>query len=253
MSGGHHGGHVLIHAAGRLHAVAPECKLAATLVFVFAVVATPADQYWAFGAHAALVTATARWARVPLAFVVRRLVIEVPFVLFAVLLPIVGQGERVAVLGVSLSTAGLLAAWSIVVKGTLGVAATIVLAAATPVPQILAGLERLRVPRTLVAIAGFMVRYGALLADDVRRMHIARLSRAHDPRWIWQVTPFASSIGSLFVRSYERGERVYLAMESRGYVGTMPEQDGAASKRDWALALVIPALAWLMAIGALAR
>ena len=98
-------------------------------------------------------------------------------------------------------------------------AASIVLAATTPVAELLRGLERLRVPRVLVAIAGFMVRYLDVIAGEVRRMRVARLSRGHDPRWIWQARAVAASAGTLFIRSYERGERVHLAMLSRGYAG----------------------------------
>ena len=74
-------------------------------------------------------------------------------------LPLVGQGERVEVLGVALSVEGLWAAWNIVAKGTLGVATSVILAATTPVPELLRGLERLRLPAAFTTIAGFMVRY----------------------------------------------------------------------------------------------
>ena len=136
-------------------------------------------------------------------------------------------------LGVSLSEPGLWAAWGIIAKGTLGVATTIVLASTTPVPQLIAGFERLRVPRTLTAIMAFMIRYGDVVTDEMRRMRIARESRGRQARWLWQARAAASSAGALFVRSYERGERVYLAMESRGYTGSMPSLD----RRDgWRLA-----------------
>ena len=101
--------------------------------------------------------------------------------------------------------------------------AAILLAATTPVTEILTGLERLRVPKVLTAIAGFMVRYLDVIVGDAGRMRTARLSRGDNPRWIWQARAFASSAGLLFVRSYERGEQVHLAMISRGYDGTMPE------------------------------
>ena len=65
-----------------------------------------------------------------------------------------------------------------------------------------------------------MVRYGDVITGEMRRMKIARESRGYDPRWIWQAKAVARSAGALFVRSYERGERVYLAMASRGYAGT---------------------------------
>ena len=86
--------------------------------------------------------------------------------------------------------------------------------------DLLVGLERLRVPIQLVQIMGFMVRYLDVVTDELRRMRTARESRgftARDPRQ-WPVV--ARSAGALFIRSFERGERVHLAMISRGYDGT---------------------------------
>jgi cobalt/nickel transport system permease protein len=246
VGGGHR--HLLIHEPGPLHRLPAQCKLAATVLFVFAVVATPREQFWAFGVQAGLVLLAAVIGRVPILSVVRRLVIEVPFLVFAVLLPIVGRGPRVEVLGVNLSEAGLWAAWNIVIKGTIGVAASIVLASTTTIPQILDGLERLRVPRVIVAITAFMIRYGDVISDEVRRLSIARQSRGGRGGRFGQVRVLASTAGSLFVRSYERGERVYLAMESRGYAGTMPVRGGAAPRGAWAMCLLWPAAAALVAI-----
>jgi cobalt/nickel transport system permease protein len=244
------GGAHPLHLPGTspLHRARPQCKIAASLLFVLAVVATPREAIWAYGLYALLVAAVARLGRVPLPFLASRLVVELPFLLFAVFLPLVGQGRRVEVLGLSLATEGLWAAWNIVVKGTLGVAASVVVAATTPVPELLRGLERLRLPRAFTTIAGFMVRYADVIADEVRRMRIARVSRGHDPRWIWQARAVAASAGTLFIRSYERGERVYLAMVSRGYAGSMPVlQELAASRREWLAALSLPAAAALVA------
>jgi cobalt/nickel transport system permease protein len=165
-------------------------------------------------------------------------------VVFAVFLPLVGQGSRVEVLGLSLALDGLWAAWNILVKGTLGVAATVVMAATTPVPEILHGLERLRLPKAFTMIAGFMIRYADVIAGEAGRMRIARVSRGYDPRWIWQARALASSAGTLFIRSYERGERVHLAMISRGFTGSMPVLDElAATRAQWLAALAVPGLA----------
>lgn len=212
-------------------------------MFILAVVATPREAFWAYGCYALLLAGLARFGQVSLWFVARRLVIEVPFVAFALFLPFVGQGERVEVVGLSLSVAGLWGAWNILAKGTLGVAATVIMAATTPVPEILHGLERLRMPRVFTAIAGFMVRYADVVTAEMRRMSVARASRGYDPRWIWQAKALASSAGALFIRSYERGERVYLAMLSRGFDGSLPVlAEQAASRREWALSLALPAL-----------
>jgi cobalt/nickel transport system permease protein len=241
VSTGHR--HLFLPGAGPLHRLAPQCKLAATVLFIFAVVSTPREQIWAFGLEAALVAGVATIGRVPIAFIARRLVIEVPFLAFALLMPFVGEGSRVDVVGLQLSEAGLWAAWNIVIKGTLGVAATVVMAATTPVPHILAGLERLRMPRLVVAVMSFMVRYGDVVGGEMRRMKIARESRGDNPRFIWQARAVAQSTGALFVRSYERGERVYLAMESRGYTGSMPARESRPAMSAWVVCLALPALA----------
>jgi cobalt/nickel transport system permease protein len=237
--------------ASPLHRAPPQCKITASLLFVLAVVATPREAVWAYGLYALLLAGLARVAGVPLPLLARRLVIELPFLLFAVLLPVVGQGERVEVLGVPLAREGLWAAWNILVKGTLGVTASLLVAATTPVPELLRGLERLRLPRAFTTVAGFMVRYADVIADELRRMRVARLSRGYDPRWIWQARAVAATAGALFIRSYERGERVYLAMVSRGYAGSMPVLDElAASRRQWLAALTVPATAALVAAAA---
>jgi cobalt/nickel transport system permease protein len=242
-------GHALyLPGTSPLHRAPPQCKLAATVLFVLAVVATPREAFWAFGVYAVALIVLAGVAGLPLPTLARRLVIELPFLLFAVFLPLVGQGERVEVLGVSLAVEGLWAAWNIVAKGTLGVGTSVVLAATTPVPELLRGLERLRLPSAFTTVAGFMVRYLDVITDEVRRMRIARLSRGYDPRWIWQARAVAASAGTLFIRSYERGERVYLAMVSRGYAGSMPVLgDLAATRGQWLAALALPAAAALVA------
>ena len=254
MGGGSAHTHVFfVHADSGVHRLAPECKLAATVLFIFAVVATPKEAIWAFALDALIIVTIALLARVPLGRLARRLVIELPFLAFAVFLPFVGRGPYVEVGFLTLSEAGLWGAWNIVVKGTIGVAASCLLTATTPVPELLRALERLRVPRPIVGIASFMVRYGEVLAGDVRRMRIARLSRADDPRWLWQVAGVARTAGALFVRSYERGERVYVAMLARGYGFAPAIAEGASSDRQsWAKALIAPAAAGVICAVAVA-
>jgi cobalt/nickel transport system permease protein len=222
----------------------PECKVAAAFLFVCAVVATPREALWAYAGYSVMLAVVALVARVTPGFVVRRLVIEVPFLLFALFLPLLAGGPRAEVLGISLSESGLWAAWNIVAKATLGLATTILLGATTTVADILRGLERLHMPRVIVGIAHFMVRYADLIMGEMKRMKIARESRGYNAGWIWHARAVASSIGALFVRSYERGERVYLAMVSRGYNGAVPEMDDRApTTLEWSLALMLPMVA----------
>ena len=255
MGGGHAGLDALrVDATSPVHRLAPEIKIAATVAFVFGVVATPREAVWAFVVDAVVVLAVIVAARLPGGLVARRMRIEIPFLAFAAFMPFTGGGPRLDGFWLSLSEPGLWAAWNIVVKGTLGVAASVVLAATTPVADLLRGLDRLHVPRVVTAIAGFMIRYLAIVTGEAHRMHVARQSRGYDPRWLWQARGVAATAGTLFVRSYERGERVYLAMLARGYDGTMPPalDDGAPATSQWLAGATVPLAAWGAAMTALA-
>ncbi|MFJ6195473.1 cobalt ECF transporter T component CbiQ [Micromonospora sp. NPDC092111] len=239
--------HVLYRdTSSPVHRLAPEVKIVAMVLFTVAVVATPREAFWAFGGYALLVAAVAGLARVGPRWLLLRATIELPFVLFAVALPFLGAGERVDVAGLSLSVDGLYGAWNIVAKGTLGVLASLLLAATTTTRDLIVGLDRLRCPQILTQIATFMLRYLDVLVGEARRMRVARVSRGDDPRFLWQLRGFAAGVGALFLRAFERGERVYLAMVSRGYTGRMPtvwQGAGAATAGQWVAAATVPVVA----------
>jgi cobalt/nickel transport system permease protein len=101
-----------------------------------------------------------------------------------------------------------------------------------------------------VQIMTFMVRYADVVTDEMRRMHVARVSRGFAARDVRHLPVLARSLAALFIRSYERGERVHLAMISRGYTGRMPLATAAATPRDWSLAMTLPAVATGVALTA---
>ncbi len=222
MGSGH--GHLLhYHEHSALHRARPEVKLVALLVFTLVVVATPPNAFWAFVAYTVLLAGAVSASRVPPSYLLVRMVIELPFVVFALLLPFVSSGPRTEVLGVSVSEPGLVAGLALLVKGSLGVAAALLLAATTEAHHVVRGLERLRLPSQLVQIMAFMVRYLDVVGSDLARMRVALASRgfqARDPRH-WPMV--AHALGALFIRSYERGERVHVAMLSRGHTLAGPE------------------------------
>jgi cobalt/nickel transport system permease protein len=196
----------------------------ALLGFVLVVVATPDDRYALFAGYLALLAVVIGVSRVPLTYLLPRMVVEAPFLVFALVMPFVSHGPRVDVLGLSVSEPGLVAAAGLVIKGTLGVLASLTLAATTEPTDLLRGLERLRLPAQLVQIMGFMIRYLDVVTAEVARMRIALASRgftARNPRH-WPVV--ARSLGALFIRSYERGERVHLAMLARGLVSAPTDE-----------------------------
>lgn len=222
MGAGH--GHKLhFHGHSPVHRAPAHLKILALLGFMVVVVATPRDAYLAFAAYLAVIVIVVGVSRVPPTYILKRTVVELPFVVFAVLLPFVATGPQTEVLGVSVSQSGLEAGVALLVKGTLGVLASLTLAATTEPQDLLAGLERLRLPQQLVQIMAFMVRYLDVVTDEMRRMRIAREARGFDARNPRHWPVLARSAGALFIRSYERGERVHLAMLSRGYTGRMPK------------------------------
>ncbi|MFN8194513.1 MAG: cobalt ECF transporter T component CbiQ [Nocardioidaceae bacterium] len=221
--GAGHGHRLFYHGHSPLHRAPGHLKLVALLAFMLLVVATPRTWFPAFGGYLAALLVVVAVSRVPVGYLLRRLVVELPFVVFAVLMPFVATGPRVDVLGLELSRSGLLAAWALLAKGTLGVLASLTLAATTEPDEVLRGLQRLRMPSLVVQIMGLMIRYLDVVTAELGRMLVALRSRGCDPRSPRHWPTLARSLGALFVRSYERGERVHLAMLSRGYTGTMPD------------------------------
>lgn len=245
------------HGESVVHRLPAEVKIIGLVTFVVAVVATPRETLWPYAGYAVIVVAVWRLAHLPLRWALPRMLIEAPFLVLALLLPFTAGGERIHLAGLSLSVAGLYAAWALVAKGTLGVAAALTVAATTPAAQLPAALSRLGAPAVITSVLVLMIRYVDLLAAEAGRMRTARISRGDSPRALHQAGAIATSIGALFLRAYERGERVYVAMLSRGFDGNTPDLAavGAAPKataRQWALALLpaagavaVTALAWV--------
>jgi cobalt/nickel transport system permease protein len=232
------------HGHSDIHLLAPEVKVAATFIFVLIVAFTPPRAVFAFVGYAVILAAVVGRAGLPPRFVFSRLLVIAPFIGFALFLPFVAGGPQMEVIGVSLSQSGLWSMFAIVVKASIGATASIVLSGTTEQFAILTGLERLRVPKVMVSIAAFMLRYLELIADDFARVRTAMSARLHEPRWLSDARPMASAAGALFVRSYERGERIHSAMLGRGFTGTMPDlRADAAPVSDWLAASVVPAAA----------
>lgn len=221
-----------------VHDVPAHVKLVAVVCFVLVVVATPGTWYPAFAAYLLILAAVAGAARLSIGFVLPRLAVELPFVIFALLLPFVARGPRIDILGISVSEPGLLAGTALLMKATLSVIASIVFASTTSPREMVRGLERLRLPQILVQILTFMLRYLDVVGGELKRMRIARESRAFTARHLGHLRILGHAAGSLFIRSYERGERVHLAMLSRGYTGRLPPTE----------TLPVPASTWLRAL-----
>jgi len=149
----------------------------------------------------------------------------IPFVLLiAVFIPFFKEGEvagsyNIWLWRVSITYNGLQVLENILAKAWLSILSLILLTSTTRFNTLLEGLGKLRMPRVMVIILSFMYRYIFVLVDEVMRMKQARDSRNFGGSRLWKLRTIGNMIGTLFIRSYERGERVYAAMLARGYAG----------------------------------
>jgi cobalt/nickel transport system permease protein len=238
------GERLYLHRHSVTHSLPAHVKIMTVLAFISVSVSTPITRWPAFVAFFLLLVAAALASKIPLLLLFKRALIEIPFIFFAILMPFFGTGEKFEIAGIELYREGLLAGTSIVVKGTLGVLAAVILSTTTTAREILRGLERLKLPAVMVQIASFMLRYVNVISDEMERMKVARESRGFVATGIKHWKVLATSAAALFIRSYERGERVHLAMLSRGFDGNLPSLDNnKATQRQWATALSLPGLA----------
>jgi cobalt/nickel transport system permease protein len=126
-----------------------------------------------------------------------------------------------AVLPLVRGGAGVALAASVGAKAAVGAVSAVLLGATTSFPDLLHALERLRVPRALTLIAGMAYRYVFVVAAEAARTRTALAARGYQPRHAGRAGPLGRAVIALFLRAYERGERVHVAMLARGYGGTV--------------------------------
>lgn len=160
----------------------------------------------------------------------RAAVVALPFALAAAPLVFTVREGIVATLelgplALTISAEGLRRFLTIAVGAWLSVQVALLLAFTTPFHDLVDALRELRLPRVLVAIVSFMYRYLAVLADEASRMLRARDARSADPTGRGggsirlRATVTGRLVGGLFLRAYERSERIYAAMQARGFEG----------------------------------
>jgi cobalt/nickel transport system permease protein len=232
--------------ASPIHRLDPRAKILGLTGITLVAVTTPLRAWPAFAACAFALAAIAAVARVSPRTVWSHVRVILPLVVFvAAFVPFVRGGPSIEAGPLSLSEAGVATFALVTVKAAIGALGAVLLGATTSFPDLLHGLERLRVPRLLTVIAGFMYRYAFVIADETRRMRSALAARAFRPRHLGQVAALGRMVTALFLRSYERGERVYVAMLARGYAGTMPRFSVLSFGRADAVFLAALALALL--------
>lgn len=178
--------------------------MAAAVAVVAAVVLLPRGAWPVYGACAAALVLVAALARVPARHLALRLLLLEPFVVGVAALSLLQPG-------------GTLVFLAMLAQSTLCLFAMVVLASTTRFSGVLRVLWRLRVPPLLVTSLALMYRYLSLLVDETARMHRARKSRSFSPDRVLAWRSAATVAAHLFIRSSERGERIYAAMCARGW------------------------------------
>ena len=208
----------------RVHRLDPRAKLVTLLTVTLVGVSTPIDAWPVWVGCAIVLAAYAAAARIGPGTIWRRARIVLPLVLLAAaFIPFVREGGTTWSLGpLTISSAGLAIFASVAAKATIGTVSAVLLGATTTFPDVLRSLERMRVPRLLILIAAFMYRYLFVIVDEVQRMRAALAARGYRPRHALQAAVIGRVAAALFLRTFARGERVYLSMLARGYRGTMP-------------------------------
>jgi cobalt/nickel transport system permease protein len=229
-----------------MHRLDPRAKLVAGLVVVLGVVLAPPMQPLEFALLTSLLLAAAAIGQLPLGWVLRRSAIVLPVAgAIAVLAPLARAGGSLSVGGIvgAWSGNGWVIAWAIVSKAWVSVLVTVILSGTTPTPQLIRGLEALRVPDVFITLFSFLYRYVDVFRAQLRSMRIALESRAPHMSRVRRWRLYGNLGGNLFVRAYDRGERIHAAMLSRGFDGTLPTPERLAFRPADALVLAVSVLA----------
>lgn len=217
------------------HSLAPRTRLLCTLLSVFAIALTPNGRWWTWAIYSLGVLGVIVLSRVTWSVLLKRVAVEFVFIGTVLLGTLFRSGgETIWAWGVlRITTEGLIVLGSVTLKALLSLLMVNVLTLTTSIPALLQALVALRTPPLLVAIMASMYRYISVLVGEFNAMRRAAASRNLIGSNHWQRLVIGNMIGALFIRTYERGERVYQAMLSRGYQGILPvEKIPPGGKRD---------------------
>lgn len=214
-----------------VHRLDPRAKVVITLAFILSNALLPDGAWLAFGLAWFFLLLANALSNLGLGFTFKRSFVALPFALVAITVLFSIPGEpltsfRFLFWGLTITDAGLLRFESILIRSWLSVQMAILLVGTARFPDIVHALEHLRVPAILTTIISFLYRYLFVLVDEVFRLLRAREARSAASAGarsggsvMWRAQVAGNMAGQLFLRSYERSDRVYNAMLARGYTG----------------------------------
>ena len=250
-------------AKSRVHELDPRIKVLITVAFILSNAILPDGSWPAFALSWLVLLWANDQSKLGLGFTLKRSVIALPFAMVAVSAIFSPYGEALAVWDLGFITLmptdlGLIRFFSILLRSWLSVQMAILMVATTQFPDLIHALEHLKLPRTLTTIIAFLFRYLFVLTNEVFRILRAREARSaglpgikKGGSLLWRIKTTGSMAGQLFLRSYERSDRIYQAMISRGYTGHIRTLNPHEMNRvDWlGLVVIIVMLFIIQVIG----
>lgn len=248
-----------------VHALDPRVKFVITVAFILTCALTPTGAWPVFMLLFSLLLAAEILSELGILYVLKRSLLALPFVLAALPLIFTVPGDPLAVLPVgpwtlTISAQGVERLLGITVKSWFSIQAAIIMSSTMPFPDLLLAMRAVRIPRLLVATVGLMWRYLFVLADEALRLMRARASRSgqsDEPGLraggsvAWRAKVAGGMAGNLFLRGFERSDRIYTAMLARGYDGEIRAMPLPPINRTNRLALILGlgTLLLLLALG----
>lgn len=229
-----------------LHRLEPRVKVLTTVGFILSNAFLPDSAWMTFTLAWMFLLVSMAFARVRVGYILKRSLLALPFALavITVLFPPAGEnGQAIQVGPFSLVVyiPGVVRFISIMLRAWLSVQAALLLVVTTRFPDLVHALEHLHLPKLLMTVVAFLYRYLFVLGDEAMRLIHARQARSAlqnnkvgrgTLKWRAQVT--GNLVGQLFLRSYERSERIHHAMQARGYSGQIRTmQSHMLKSRDW--------------------
>jgi cobalt/nickel transport system permease protein len=221
------------HGHSVIHRLDPRIKVLITVAYIVSNALLPDGAWIAFLCAYAFLLTINLLSGLGIGFTFRRSFIALPFALVAITVLFSIPGKPVAsfhflMWDTTITDAGLLRFVSIVIRSWLSVQMAILLVSVTEFPKVIHALNHLRVPAIITVIISLLYRYLFVLADEVMRMMRARQARSAAAAGLrsggsvaWRAQIAGHMAGQLFLRSYERSDRIYNAMLSRGYKGDL--------------------------------
>lgn len=200
--------HRYTHLDSFLHRLDARSKIVGFALCVVIVSSVPPERPRAVGYFLPLVLLMVMASRVPVYHVIHRCVAVSPIIVMAALSSAWAGYQDVAL--------------SVLIKAYCAVVLLTLLTATTGIADFMAGLRRLGAPESLGMTTGLMIRYIHLLEQEYSRMTRARDSRSVTLSPSKRLRVYGQQIALLFIRSWERAERIHAAMLSRGFSGLLP-------------------------------